>query len=33
MEAKDGMLDDALVTLLIDSQIYRKVLEQDWRNL
>ena len=33
MEAKEGMLDPALVTLLVDSQIYRKVLEQDWRNL
>jgi HD-GYP domain-containing protein (c-di-GMP phosphodiesterase class II) len=33
MEAKDGMLDDALVNLLIESQIYRKVLEQDWRSL
>ena len=33
MEAKEGMLDPALVALLIDSQIYRRVLEQDWRNL
>ena len=33
MEAKDGMLDSALVDLLIDSAIYRRVLEQDWRNL
>ncbi|HEX6639673.1 MAG TPA: HD domain-containing phosphohydrolase [Thermoanaerobaculia bacterium] len=33
MEAKEGMLDAALVDLLIDSQIYRRVLEQDWRAL
>lgn len=33
MEAKDGMLDTALVELLIESRIYRTVLEKDWREL
>jgi HD-GYP domain-containing protein (c-di-GMP phosphodiesterase class II) len=33
MEAKDGMLDTDLVTTLIEGQIYRRVLEQDWRDL
>ena len=33
MEAKEGMLDSALVELLIESGIYRKVLEADWREL
>ena len=33
MEAKEGMLDSALVELLIESQIYKRVLEQDWRSL
>jgi HD-GYP domain-containing protein (c-di-GMP phosphodiesterase class II) len=33
MEAKDGMLDDELVELLIESALYRDVLEKDWREL
>jgi hypothetical protein len=33
MEAKDGMLDSALVELVIDSGVYRTVLEKDWREL
>jgi len=33
MEAKDGMLDSDLVNTLIEGQIYRRVLEQDWREL
>ena len=33
MEAQEGMLDQPLVDLLIESQIYKRVLEQDWRSL
>jgi len=33
MEAKDGMLDQDLVNTLVEGQIYRRVLEQDWRDL
>ncbi len=32
-EAKQGMLDYELVTLLIESRIYEKVLERDWKEL
>jgi HD-GYP domain-containing protein (c-di-GMP phosphodiesterase class II) len=31
-EAKEGMLDPDLVQVLIESQVYRRVLEEDWRN-
>jgi HD-GYP domain-containing protein (c-di-GMP phosphodiesterase class II) len=30
-EAKDGMLDKDVVDLFVRSQVYRKVLERDWR--
>jgi HD-GYP domain-containing protein (c-di-GMP phosphodiesterase class II) len=30
-EAEAGLLDAALVDLFIESQVYRKVLERDWR--
>jgi HD-GYP domain-containing protein (c-di-GMP phosphodiesterase class II) len=33
MEARDGMLDDELVKLVIESQVYKRILEQDWREL
>jgi HD-GYP domain-containing protein (c-di-GMP phosphodiesterase class II) len=33
MEAKDGMLDSSLVDLMVESGVYRKVLEKDWREL
>ncbi|HSJ09215.1 MAG TPA: HD domain-containing phosphohydrolase, partial [Longimicrobiales bacterium] len=33
MEAKDGMLDTDLVKTLIEGQLYRRVLDQDWRDL
>jgi len=33
MEAKEGMLDQDLVRVLIDGQVYRNVLEHDWRQL
>ena len=32
MEAKDGMLDHAVVELLLASEVYHKVLEGDWRD-
>ena len=32
-EAREGLLDPALVTLLVESGAYRKVLEVDWREL
>ncbi|MBI4410256.1 MAG: GAF domain-containing protein [Gemmatimonadetes bacterium] len=32
-EAKAGMLDPVLVHILLDSGLYRKVLERDWREL
>ena len=31
MEAKDGMLDQAVVDLLLASEVYHKILEGDWR--
>ena len=33
MEGKSGQLDRAVVDLLMESQAYRKVLDQDWRQL
>jgi len=33
MEGKAGQLDEGVVQLLLESQVYRKVLEQDWRGL
>jgi len=32
-EARDGLLDADLVQLLIDSQVYRRILDVDWREL
>jgi len=32
-EAGEGLLDPAIVTLLIESGIYRKILEVDWKDL
>lgn len=32
-EAKDGMLDASIVDLLIESGLFRKILEHDWREL
>ncbi len=31
MEAKDGQLDGAVVQLLTESSVFRKILEEDWR--
>ena len=33
MESKSGQLDGAVVDVLLESQVYRKVLDQDWRQL
>jgi hypothetical protein len=33
MEGRAGQLDADVVQLLLESQVYRKVLEQDWRGL
>ena len=33
MEAKDGLLDASLVDALVESNVYRRVLELDWREL
>ena len=33
MEGKSGQLDRAVVDVLLESQVYRKVLDQDWRQL
>jgi HD-GYP domain-containing protein (c-di-GMP phosphodiesterase class II) len=33
MEGKSGQLDAAIVQLLLESQVYKKVLEEDWRRL
>ena len=30
-EAKDGLVDQKLVNVLIEAELYKKVLEQDWR--
>ena len=32
-EARDGMLDEDVVKLFIETKAYRKVLERDWREL
>ncbi len=32
-EAKEGLLDDELVSYLIESRLYETVLERDWREL
>ncbi|HEU4994785.1 MAG TPA: HD domain-containing phosphohydrolase [Gemmatimonadaceae bacterium] len=32
-EAKAGRLDEDLVNITIESQAYRRILEEDWRNL
>jgi HD-GYP domain-containing protein (c-di-GMP phosphodiesterase class II) len=32
-EAREGLLDTALVSMLIDSGAYRKILDVDWREL
>jgi HD-GYP domain-containing protein (c-di-GMP phosphodiesterase class II) len=32
-EAGEGLLDPAIVTLLIESGLYRKILEVDWKDL
>ena len=32
MEAADGMLDTDIVELFADSEVYRKVLNSDWRD-
>jgi hypothetical protein len=31
-EANDGMLDPDVVKLFSESQVYRKVLDADWRD-
>jgi len=33
MEAKDGLVDQNLVDILVQAEVYKKVLEQDWREL
>ena len=33
MEGKSGQLDSAVVDVLLESQVYRRVLDQDWRQL
>ena len=33
MEAKDGLVDQHLVDILVNAEVYKKVLEQDWREL
>lgn len=33
MEAKDGMVDQHLIEILVQAEVYKKVLEQDWREL
>lgn len=33
MEAKEGKLDTEVLRVLIESRVYRKILEQDWRSL
>ena len=32
-EADDGLLDREIVEVLIESQVYRRVVEEDWRGL
>lgn len=33
MEAKDGLVDQHLVDILVEAEVYKKVLELDWREL
>ena len=33
MEAKDGLVDSTIVEMLVESQVYRKILELDWTEL
>jgi hypothetical protein len=33
MEARDGLLDTALVEMMVESGAYRRILEVDWRAL
>lgn len=33
MEAKDGLVDQHLVDIVVQAEVYKKVLEQDWRDL
>jgi hypothetical protein len=33
MEARDGLLDTALVETMVESGVYRRILEVDWRAL
>ena len=33
MEAKEGLIDQQLVDILIGAEVYKRVLEQDWREL
>ena len=33
MEAKDGLIDQHLVDVMVQSEVYKKVLELDWREL
>jgi HD-GYP domain-containing protein (c-di-GMP phosphodiesterase class II) len=33
MEAKEAMLDAAVVDVLVESKVYEKILREDWRNL
>ncbi len=33
MEGKHGQLDARVVDLLVESGVYRRILEEDWRNL
>ena len=33
MEARDGLVDQDLVDILVQAEVYKKVLEQDWREL
>ncbi len=33
MEAKAGMLDSAVVALVLDSEVHHRIIEADWREL
>jgi hypothetical protein len=32
-EAKAGLLDSGLVDVLIESKVYRRILDEDWKTL
>jgi HD-GYP domain-containing protein (c-di-GMP phosphodiesterase class II) len=32
-EADEGKLDGALVDIMTESQVYKKILEKDWRRI